>query len=399
MWEWSKLGEDYSHMLDYVTLPPFKTGDNITPQNEHSNGYHKICVLHLHGREKMIRDEFASNKNKVYIAPHHFKPCLRGALVRSTQEKSYIKKYRCSKQEAKDALLTAADMCKLRAKGDNDHIFYLAPNNINFDDIKHELSEAKVKTRIRIDALNASSKKKKLSSDTSAAVAPRQVDSTTSVVRTGKRSPIERDFDNMCNVLKETPAKHVLEMNELKQQLADMEKELNDVKEAKDKEIAELKRQNEEQRIEFEKQISTTGLTRQSLLSPEWHKKYPHMLNYLVGFEKWDHFKSFARAAFDVDVDITGTKYNIQPFEKVCMCAMMIRRAYRRPTLGGIYGRTPAAITGYLKEWIPIFGQVGWYLSELSMEKTHNFFDEATARQLKTKYIYEDGTVVDFSQI
>jgi hypothetical protein len=419
MWEWSMLGEDYAHMLEYAAIPPLKTGEKVTTQNEHANGYHKVCVLHLHGRDKQINDEFATNDHKVFIAPHHFKPCLRGALARSTKEKSNIKKFRCSKQEAKDALLTAADLCKVRAKGDNVQIYYISPNNINFDDIKHELSEAKAKARIKLDAANASSKKKKLGSNTSAAVAPRRVDFTSpsatssveeklrtkynqptsiNVSRTGKRSPIERDFDNMCNEFKETPEKYVLEMNELKQQLAKMEKELEDVKVTKNKEVAELQLENEELRKEFEKQIRTTGLTRKSILSPEWHNKNPHMSNYLVGFEKWDHFKSFAKAVFAVDVDITGES-KIQPFEKVCMCAMMIRRAFRRPSLGGIYDRTPAAITGYLQEWIPIFGLVGWWLSELSFEKTHNFIDEETARELKTKYIYPDGTVVDFSEI
>ena len=273
MWEWSKLGTDYSHMLDYMTLPALKVGEKITPQNEHSNGYHTLCVLHLHGHDTKIREEFASVNDRLFIAPHHFKPCLRAALARSTQEKSNLKKYRCSMQEAKDALLTAADVCKIRGKGDTDPkvYYYLAPNNNNFDDIKHELAEAKAKARMELDAVNTSSKKKKLGSDTtSAPLTSRQVDSTSPtttssikkkprakynqpVARTRKRSPMERDFDNMCQMFKENPAKYVLERKELKQQVAELEKELKDVKAANSKEIAELRRENEELRKEIEK--------------------------------------------------------------------------------------------------------------------------------------------------
>ena len=189
MWEWSKLGTDYSHMLDYMTLPALKVGEKITPQNEHSNGYHTLCVLHLHGHDTKIREEFASVNDRLFIAPHHFKPCLRAALARSTQEKSNLKKYRCSMQEAKDALLTAADVCKIRGKGDTDPkvYYYLAPNNNNFDDIKHELAEAKAKARMELDAVNTSSKKKKLGSDTTSAPGTsRQVHSTSPTTEEAK---------------------------------------------------------------------------------------------------------------------------------------------------------------------------------------------------------------------
>jgi hypothetical protein len=154
----------------------------------------------------------------------------------------------------------------------------------------------------------------------------------------------------------------------------------------------------EKLQTEFDNEINMCGLTRRTLISDKWHEKNHHMSNYLFGFEKWEYFKVFVECAFCVNVNVKG-KGKIMPFEKVCMVAMMARRAYCCPSHGGIYNRTPSAITGYLKEWVPVFGRVGQYLSELSLEKTHNFIDEETAREWKVKYIYPDGTVVDFANL
>jgi hypothetical protein len=152
----------------------------------------------------------------------------------------------------------------------------------------------------------------------------------------------------------------------------------------------------EQMQLEFEREINMSGLTRRSILSTDWHAKNDYMSNHLFGFEKWDHFKCFVKCAFGVCVDVKG-KGPIKPFEMICMCAMVARRAYRRPSLAGIYGRTPAAITKYLQKWMPEFGRVGRHLSELSMEKTHNFITEEQAKEWKTLFIYPDGTVVDFA--
>ena len=158
----------------------------------------------------------------------------------------------------------------------------------------------------------------------------------------------------------------------------------------------EYERKMEEMRLEFQKDICMSGLTRRSILSSDWHAKYDYMSNHLFGFEKWEYFKCFVRCTFNVDVDVIGTD-TIIPFEMICMCAMVVRRAYRRPSLAGIYNRSPSTITKYLKKWMPVFGLVGHNLSELPMEKTHNFITEATAKEWGTLYIYPDGTVVDFA--
>ena len=165
---------------------------------------------------------------------------------------------------------------------------------------------------------------------------------------------------------------------------------------ARDQLEKDYKDKFEKMKLEFEKDVSMSGLTRRSILSSNWHAKYDYMSNHLFGFEKWDHFKCFVQCAFGVSVDVDG-KGPIKPFEMICMCAMVARRAYRRPSLAGIYCRTPTSITAYLQKWMPVFGRVGQNLSELPMEKTHNFITEATAKEWKTLYIYPDGTVVDFA--
>jgi len=70
------------------------------------------------------------------------------------------------------------------------------------------------------------------------------------------------------------------------------------------------------------------------------------------------------------------------------MVAIVARRAFWRPYFSGIFGRSPKAITGYLKEWVPISAKIG-----LPLEKTHNFFVEEMAKEYKTPYILLDGTV------
>jgi len=151
---------------------------------------------------------------------------------------------------------------------------------------------------------------------------------------------------------------------------------------------------------EFEAQIKSTGMNRKLLLNDEWHNKYYWMSNFLFGFEKFAYFKSFVEHVFvdcDIDVNVNGDG-RISKFEKVCIVAMQARRAFWRPYFSGMYGRTPKAITGYLQEWVSICAKIGHCISELPLEKTHNFFVEEMAKEYKTQYIRSDGTVNEYEK-
>jgi hypothetical protein len=289
-------------------------------------------------------------------------------------------------------------------KNSPDQVYYLIPNNINFDDIKHEIEEAKVRSRIKLLATITPSTKKKQKAELPGGFGDKALDAIGIANRSEQRkrtSPTERNFEMLCRDVVKFPQKYVNRLLELEKELEEANELLKKLSLEKEQHISKLEQENEVIRAEFEEKVRMTGLSRLSILNPKWHAKYPHMCNYLFGFEKWDHFKAFVEAAFfecNVDVNVSGKGF-ITPSEKICMCCMMGRRDYRRPTVGSIYGQDPSTISSYTNEWVPKLGRIGHFLSELSLEKTHNFFDEDTARRLKSKYIYPDGTIVDFANM
>lgn len=408
MWEWSQLGPEYSHMVEYSYIPA--KSKKTTPLGLHKNGYHDVCLRHLLGGSNSTTKETKEwHGEKTYsfpVAKHHWKPCLRDAVERSKATKSYLDKYRCSTQEGRGAGLTDRDKCTISGTL-TDQVYYLAPNNVDFADIRHELKEAKKLLQIKQAAVASSipAPKKKTASSTASSAAPPANPSAPREPEGGRRSPTEREWEQKCRDIANTPQKYALQIQELTKQLEATCLELEEVKKSSREEIDARQKVIDGLRAEYQDKVSTTGLTRKALLSSKWHKKNSHMANYLVGFEKWSEFKAFIKRAFilwDVDVNIDHSEVNettpITDFEKICICVMMARRAFRRPTLGAIYDRTPSAITGYTKQWVPQLGLVSHFLSELRMEKIHYVLTEEQAKEYKTLYIYSGGRVVDFSK-
>ena len=144
MWEWEKLGDEYACMLDYAFIPPISKKTNDI--GKHKNGYRDLCYLHLFGRgtnAKQLQDKLNERKDRLPVAVHHFKPCVREAIGRSKVDKKQVESFRCSKEEGTQAGLTDIDLCKTPSRNGY-QVYYHVPNN-NFDDILHELSQAQTR--------------------------------------------------------------------------------------------------------------------------------------------------------------------------------------------------------------------------------------------------------------
>ena len=235
MREWEKLGDEYACMLDYVFIPPISKKTNDI--GKHKNGYRNLCFLHLFGRginSKELKDKLNERKDRLPVAIHHFKPCVREALGRSKAERKEAEQFRCSIDEGIQAGFTNLDLCTTQSKN-GDQIYYLVPNN-NFEDIIHELSQAQICHRIKQSALAAStstsSKKQKILDGEIGAIIPRnpsqaigpiemkmrekynQHQQASSSSTAKKRSPAEREFDNRVKEVQANPHKAILDIDE-----------------------------------------------------------------------------------------------------------------------------------------------------------------------------------------
>lgn len=108
---------------------------------EHVNGYREGCLRYLCGRDEV-------NGGRVfYIAMHHYKPCLRDAVQRSKEERSSIRRFRCTKEEAEETELTVEDICKDQFPENSiDLEYYVLPTIRDLEVVKRELEEAKALT-------------------------------------------------------------------------------------------------------------------------------------------------------------------------------------------------------------------------------------------------------------
>lgn len=198
MHRWAELGEDYAHMLDWAYVPPRRSKG--TDVSMHVNRYHDRCFHHLIGNNpnsKPTKEWHSSKLRGIAVAPHHFKPCMRAALQRSKETSSVLSRYRCSREEGNAAGLTKIDQCPVRETDSDEDVFYLIPNNVNFADIEHEISEAQSNENIKLMATAAPAAKKKrrcsFEVDVGSVVSTGASSSTDSSVGRKRSSPTERD--------------------------------------------------------------------------------------------------------------------------------------------------------------------------------------------------------------
>ncbi|KAL9189892.1 hypothetical protein ACHAXT_009567 [Thalassiosira profunda] len=302
MWEWASLGEEYRGMVDYGYIPG--RTKKTTPLGQHVNGYHDGSLLHLLGRDSVagdVKKDLSSQSHTLAVAMHHWKVCLRDDVRKSKATSVVIDKYRTSIDAGKEAGLTPNDLCSIKGN-DGAPSYYCFPTVVDFKAIKFELNEAKKQNAITARARSAAGAKKPARTTESTTPAcggfalgsfgvGLQTPASASYVPP-RRSPVEREHEQRVRDAADNPEKMVVELEEWKKKHEALQKAYEEMKEgrARDKEAFEKK--EKEMKEEFERQIQSTGLSRFTLLSAEWHKKYHWMSNFLVGFEKWKYFKA-----------------------------------------------------------------------------------------------------------
>jgi hypothetical protein len=275
MHEWAALGEEYRHMLDWYYIP--QRTAKTTNTGTHVNGYHDGCLRHLIGeginaKEAKETKQWHSNKTRsIAVAVHHFKPCLRDAVQKSRNHSKMLMKHRCSRDEGRQAGLTQIDLCKVPLNNSPDQVYYLIPNNINFDDIKHEIEEAKVSSQNKLLASTIPSTKKKQKAELPGGFGGKALEAIGIPNQSEQRkrtSPTERNFEMLCRDVVKFPQKYVNRLLELEKELEEANELLKKLSLEKEQHISKLVKENEVMRAEFEEKVRMTGLSRLSILSP-----------------------------------------------------------------------------------------------------------------------------------
>jgi hypothetical protein len=112
---------------------------------------------------------------------------------RSRNVANTLSKHRCSREEGRQAGLTQIDLCKVTLK-ESDQVYYLIPNNVNYQDIEHEIKEANVRNHLKllVDTMPPTKKKQ------SAGLVGNFGNAIPRVDERKRASPTERSFEILC---------------------------------------------------------------------------------------------------------------------------------------------------------------------------------------------------------
>lgn len=375
MWKWDSIGA--CEMLEYIQLPSISTKDSPTAM--HSRAFHLGCIRHLVQRGAGI----IPLPKVRFVAIHHFHPIIR-ASVTLVKGAPRFQKWRITPQLGREVGLSEADKCPLEVS-DGVRTWFAFPS-YSFESAMHEYNNKKALHEVR----NSQNIGIPLSSNDIPSINP----------TTPRKTPEVRSHERISREMQCDPNQYATMIAQLSEQLVAAKLDAKNAKAEVEKVKGEHEKEVEHLRMEFSHVMTTTGLTRRSILSAKWHEKWPNMARYLFGFATWESFKVFAKHGFindNIDTNVTG-EGRMTDFEKVCIVAMVVRRRYSRPTIAGIYDRSLASISSYMKDWFPKFRVLGSCLTDLSLEKNHNYVSEAFCKQHGLLFIKEDGETVDYSK-
>jgi hypothetical protein len=410
-WKYAAMGDEA--MLYYLKIPPYPKGGSKTATGRHTIKFRNCLARHLLARHCTdgLPNEWNDDKERVSIT--HFPPSFRDALW--NMPATTVEKWIISLDVGKAAGLTEVDFCE------GETHYFVAPS-LRTKAIEDELKEAqRVYAINKGDGITAAAAIQTGSFGTVAtsmlktpkAAAASTTQSSTERVQqptaTVSVTPVSIPRPRMSVEAKEH-AKLMKEMqndpHKFVQQFIDMQIENKKLKSRADNLMQQQKKDKEEYdkkveqlRQDFECMVKSNGLSRQSLLSDEYHKKYYWMSAFLFGLD-WQQHKNFVKAAFhqhDVNVNVTGNDKYITNFEAINICTMLTRRGYCRGTLAGMYERTSlSTISNVTKKWMPILGKVGTSMSHLSLELNHSFFTEEECKEHGMLWMGPDGNVIDY---
>lgn len=205
-----------------------------------------------------------------------------------------------------------------------------------------------------------------------------------------KKSRIGVDERLLQKETKEDPNKTVKKCLNLDEKVGELAKQLMlEKKESDERElhkITDAKALTSRAAHEFEQFIlNRGGLCRENITSDDWHDKHPEQANHLFGFRNWKETKAYVWSMFPeimksrevpkgVEKAIHQQDNDVSEFEKCLLAKMRIHRGYPEKTLGAMYNRSEAAISRYLSEWVPQWGEAGEHLSILDITEEYLCF-------------------------
>ena len=378
MWGYAAIGD--AEMCDYLYLPanPPKVK---TPLQKHCAQYLENVLHHLYGQDSTdVKEQTKSGMDR-RVAFHHFDPrvreCIRGDRKKGKQK---IDRYRVPDEIGRD-ILTNRDKCVVPGTDASAGKTYFASPTVNMEDARFALRTAEISHERRCAAAGLSP-------------APSALPPGTTGRQT--RTPEERELDRMTRETRENPEAAAIRIRDLEKQVEALKKALKKQKKEYDERVAKLEDQMAVQREELTEKLIHSGLNRQSLVSESYHTDKPWVAKFLFG-RPWKEHVARGDALFgggfvkDFDCNVTGTG-NITPFEKYCMCCMIVWQAFLNPTVAAIYNRDPSSVSRYMTEWMPLLGEAGSDLSELDLNMNHNYFDIGFCKEDGMAYI-ENGVL------
>ena len=138
---------------------------------------------------------------------------------------------------------------------------------------------------------------------------------------------------------------------------------------------------------------------RQALTSDDWHAKHPDKAKHHFGFRSWEETKAYLWVLWPWLKQPTAEQRRgeMTDFEKCLITKMRFRRAAPLESLGTLWGRSIAAVSGYIREWAPLWGEAGKDFSILDI--CPQDLDETLPDSYKAVGLLNIGAVPDGKDI
>ena len=376
------VGLGDSKRVGYAYLP--KHSSFNTPAGRRTNRVR--AVYYRHAGLKILPE--LSSKTQEFYALHHFR-----AETLQDGNAGPMKTITCqSKQEADKLGFTEFDRLQFptaAAKGANE---YVAAPSLAWSDLeslvagheravlRHSPSPQLKNSSAPAGGTRASSSACSSASSSSTAQSPATPAQTVPTCPQVRASPQERQVDRtlreMDAALKTDEGLRAFaeELTRLQEMVNSQEAAVTKEKLAREeaeKDSAEARAASERLQRQLD-HVKSSGLSRASIWSDQFHARRKDAAKFLWGFRTWEETKEYVGAFFpELSVEWGNTpEAHLTAFEKCLLARMRIHRAFEFEALASIFDRTVGSIQAYVDEWIPRWGEAGQDLSILELDKT-----------------------------
>ena len=150
--------------------------------------------------------------------------------------------------------------------------------------------------------------------------------------------------------------------------------------------------------------IRSLGLSRRNLMSKSWYARNPHAAQHYYGFKSFEETIFYCHALFETPVDAVMDKdYEAGLFsgpltqlEKMLAVKMLIHRNFTNHHIGHIWGVSYAAVSSFLKLYMPLWGESGEDLSTLDINEEFIDKDQSDkyTGELRSVSCLDDGKII-----